>query len=950
MTSFLISRTSKKGTNMHSRHCSIEAQRNHLTARLWISIFPLAAILFLVTALASGQYVKGGELTDGSKTKLTLSNDQIEFSMVIDSGKIFSDRLIGQSGWTKRFGTHPSPIETDGDFGAEIMWTEWQAPNFVNNAENPARLNKNNFRIQGHEFKELEGGKKELILSLKGDDFPMLAQVVYEVEPASFYVRRKLIVADTTRGGHFLQKIFPCDVVVMGSPTIIKEGGFGQPVAFQTAECGGFFGLEYPAADNTVQSSAHGVRISCGQEIGEKIGKTGIESEWVVEGITPNAYVKWWFMKYVDDIRVAPLKPYTLYNSWYDLRSPEYPRVPEGNWMNEKNIFHIIDLIKKNMIEKHDIKLDAFVLDDGWDVYQSDWVLRQKEFPHGLKPISDELRKTNTSLGLWFGPIGGYSFRSKRTGWMKEHGYEMVGDQMCVAGKNYSALLKKRVTDFTADEGVGYFKWDGIQFSCSEPDHGHPVGIYSRRAVMEKIIDMARSVRSKNPDMFLNITSGTWLSPWWVKYANTIWMQGADYGYADVPSISPRDAAITYRDFVLYDDFKNQQMWFPIANLMTHGIIKGNLEWLGGKEEPLDKFTNEVLLYFARGVAMWELYISPDILTDGEWNALGQAMHWAKDRFPILSTTEMVGGDPTKRETYGYVHMKGKRGVIAARNPWIEPNALTVKLDPSFGIDPDASSLVVEKVYPSRWISPKLYSAGSSIDLPLNGYEMAMYEVYPLSEADRPLIAGARFGVDREDGRSNTLTMYETSGETRVLNPEMLKTLLVDGKETRLVDIVFSTPQQPEPLEKKSLTSPDRTEVNLEFTLNDSVSDASLEVLLTPVAGAAAKKLPKVLFTVGGKVDTVNSGPTEGASAWYTFRVPAGTHAARIRAVSKENSGSWHASVWMVCRQKQRGEPVIVISSQNSVQRPMPPMPLPPGEVVRNVKLGEANIESSGGK
>lgn len=940
----------KKGTFMHTPHFQNKVHiRNH-TARPCISIVQLAALVFLTTVLSFGQQVKSQERSDGSKTILTLSNDQIEYSIVIDSGKILSDKLIGQSGWTKQYGTHPSPIETDGDFGMEVMWTEWQAPNFVNNAENPARLNKSNFRIQGHEFKQLDGGKKELILSLKGDDFPMLAQVVYEVEPASFYVRRKLIVADTSRGGHFLQKIFPCDLVVTGVPTIIKDGGFGQPVAFQTGEGGGFFGLEYPAADNTVQTLSHEMRMTCGQEIGEKIGRTGIESEWAVEGITPNAYVKWWFMKYVDDIRVAPLRPYTLYNSWYDLRSPEYPRVQEGNWMNEKNIFHIIDLIRKNMIEKHEIKLDAFVLDDGWDVYESDWVLRQKEFPRGLKPISDELKKTNTSLGMWFGPIGGYSFRSKRAGWMKQHGYEMVGDQMCVAGKNYSALLKKRVTDFTADEGVGYFKWDGIQFSCSEPDHGHPVGIYSRRAVMEKVIDMCRSVRSKNPNMFLNITSGTWLSPWWVKYANTIWMQGADYGYADVPSISPRDAAITYRDFVLYDDFKNRQMWFPIANLMTHGIIKGNLEWLGGKEEPLDKFTNEVLLYFARGVTMWELYISPDILTDGEWNALGQAMHWAKDRFPILSTTEMVGGDPTKRETYGYVHMKGKKGVIAARNPWIEPNSLSVKLDPAFGIDPEASSLVVEKVYPSRWISPRLYSAGSSVNLPLDGYEMAIYEVYPLSEADVPLIAGARFGVDKGDAQSQSLTVYETTGDIRVLNPELMKSLLLDGKETQLAEVVSGTPRQPAPLEKQSFTASSKTEMNLEFTLGESVSSASLEALLTPSAGGTVRKLPLVLLAVDGKVDTVKNGPTEGASAWYALRVPAGRHAAQIRVISRESSGTWHVAVWMVCRQKQQGVPVTVVSSQKSAQRPMPPMPLAPGEVVRNIKIGEADIESSGEK
>ncbi len=152
---------------------------------------------------------------------------------------------------------------------------------------------------------------------------------------------------------------------------------------------------------------------------------------------------------------------------------------------------------------------------------------------------------------------------------MRDHGYETVGDMLCVAGKNYSALLRERIGDFVGKDGVAYFKWDGIQFSCSEPNHGHPVDVYSRRAVLQSVAAMCLTARERNPNVFLNITSGTWMSPWWVQYANTIWMQGADYGFADVPSISMRDGAITYRDFVLYKDWKLKDLWFPIANLMT---------------------------------------------------------------------------------------------------------------------------------------------------------------------------------------------------------------------------------------------------------------------------------------------------------------------------------------------------------------------------------------------
>ena len=906
---------------------------------------------------------------------IKLSNSKVEFSLLIDSGKIVSDELSARPGWAQTYGFHPSSIETDGNFSMEIMWTDWSAPKKINNAENPAVLGKSDFVIKKHEFKDLDHGTKELTVSLTGKDFPLEARITYRLDSNAFYVRRKLTVIDTSRAGHFLQKIYPIAENIVGKWTDIKDGGFGQPVALQRNENGAFFGIEYPAADNSVVKDGKGLHVFCGHEVGERIEADGVASEWAVEGITPDPYVKLWFMKYVDDIRVAPLRPYTLYNSWYDLRSTEYPRVPEGNRMNEKNIFHIIDLMRKNMIEKHDIKLDAFVLDDGWDVYESDWVLRQKEFPHGLSPIVDELKKTNTNLGLWMGPTGGYSFRMKRINWMKGHGYEVVGNtpntaMMCLAGNNYSALFKKRVTDFVANDGVGYFKWDGIQFSCSEPDHGHPVGIYSRRAVMESLIDKVHAVREKNPNIFLNITSGTWLSPWWVKYANTIWMQGSDYGYADVPSVSPRDAAITYRDFVLYDDFKNEDLWFPIANLMTHGIIKGNLEWLGGKEEPLDKFMNEVLLYFARGVAMWELYISPDILTDSEWDALGQAMKWARDRFPILSTSEMVGGDPTKRQPYGYVHFNGTKGIIAARNPWIESNSLSVNLDPAYGLNPSSDSLVLEKIYPTRWISPQLYHAGTTVDLAVDGYETAIFEIYPLSDATTPLIAGVPFEVRNAKENSEVISIYGTNQKPRLLNPETVGKVTSDGVEIH--DLTIRERYQTPPIDEKTLTfSSTANEITLDVTIDTSVVKASLSVLLTPSKDSASNVLPHVNVSIDGKEDTAKYERGEAVSTWYTASIPSGKQAVKIRVVSRENDKKWsgHATVWAICQQRQKSIDLMLETSkpkgpkyiekhQEWIDRvlesltpisesPMPPRPFPVGVILKNVNIGETDIGPS---
>ena len=683
--------------------------------------------------------------------------------------------------------------------------------------------------------------------------------------------------------------------------------------------------------------------------MGQQVGRSWIGSEWVVEGLSPNLHVKLWFWKYLDRIRVAPLKPYLLYNTWYDVRAPEIVKSP-AHVMNEGNLLHIIESFQKEMVEKQGIELDAFVLDDGWDIYKSDWVLNTEQFPRGLLPVKEALKGIGARLGMWLGPIGGYSNRKWRLEWMSAHGYEVVNNQLCLAGEQYRKLLKKRVTNFVRNAGVGYYKWDGIQFSCSEPDHGHPVGVYSRRAVMESVIDLCRSVRAENPNIFLNITSGTWLSPWWVKYANTIWMQGHDYGYSDVPSISRRDRAITYRDFVLYEDLRKNDFWFPISNLMTHGIIKGHLQKLGGEAEPLDKFTDNALLYFARGVSMWELYISPDLLTDGEWDALAKSIRWARERFETLRSTEMIGGDPGERQAYGYAHFAGKRGIVAARNPFIEPQILKVKLSTSQGLDPKASSLVVERVYPTRRISPKLYAAGSNLEMSLQGYETVIYEIYPVEEASEPLLAGVTYEVVQESEGDYVVKFYDAGKDVHLLNPEKVSSIRYCGDTVDPHEL--SIPVRPliEPVSHGSVqlsSEKKQSEIDIIFELHKPAEEATLAVLFEPARKSQDKSEPKVIAFLDGKKVEPKVEQQKGHWAWYMLNVGPGKHTSRIIIEPVQEKQEWAGkiSVWLICSQKPEGlEVSFNLATRLAQRRTMPPRPWPAEVIRRNIKLGEIDV------
>lgn len=755
----------------------------------------------------------------GDSRLIKIYNRQFAAELMIKDKKVVYELLYPISDET---GKEFSGIFYQPGFMLDLTWTDWRAPGKANNGDISLQLYARDFAIDEYHIDFMKDSSLYIDLIYCHDNLHL--KMKYTLANSDFFMRKSITLTDTLYRKHFWEKveirsnnlkikqINGSDELglqmyqVLSSHddidlNIIKDGGFGQPVAVSFSNNGAFFGYEYPASTNKLNVGIDGSDVILSAHIGKKITNQPLSTENAVFAVTPEKYVKKWFFNYVDKIRVNPLKPYTLYNSWYDLRSPEYPRVPEQNHMNVANINRIIELFKKNMIDKYQIQLDAFVLDDGWDVYESDWKLREPQFPDGLKTVADDLDKINSGLGIWYGPTGGYSFRMKRIDWMGNHGFERVGKEvgyneamLCFGGESYSKLFRDRVVDMVKYDDVQYFKWDGFQFSCSEPDHGHPQGIHSRRAILEELFTTIDTVRSLNNNIFLNITSGTWLSPWWVMYANTIWMDAADYGYANVPSINKRDAAITYRDIVLYDDFKNKELWFPIANLMTHGIIKGKLQMLGGTEEPINKFTDNALLYFARGVAMYELYISPDMLSDQEWEALSKSISWAKDRFSVLMNTYMIGGNPAKGESYGYAHFKDDKGIVAVRNPVIDKQPVIISLNPELGLCTDAEKLVVERVYPDRYIYPDLYQAGDSIETDLEGFETAIYEIYPIQEATKPLVAGAVFDISENSKGGNWLIdIYDTQSQLKILNKEIIKKISYhENKIENLNDIPIS--------------------------------------------------------------------------------------------------------------------------------------------------------------
>jgi len=412
-------------------------------------------------------------------------------------------------------------------------------------------------------------------------------------------------------------------------------------------------------------------------------------------------------------------------------------------------------------------------------------------------------------------------------------------------------------------------------------------------------------------------------------------MDGADYAFANVPSLSSRDNAITYRDFVLYDDLKVKDLWFPVSNLMTHGIIKGKLDHVGEDNEPLDKLTDDAMLYVARGISMYELYISPDILKDSEWKAIASALKWGRDRYPSLATTEMIGGNPTLGEPYGYAHLKGNGGIFAMRNPGVEHANTMLDISPEYGIDIDAASLVVEQVYPYHYIFPDLYSAGAKIPITLEGFETAVYEVYPISDAKDALIAGAILGDRTFTGTQVTITMLGAKGKVKLLNPDVLS---VDSK---MPD--FSTIQ---PLKEESISIINTTKeqgkksttMKIDVEVPANLANPELGLLFRMPDGST-EDFPEITFTQDGKQLNAETQKQKGSWMWKVISVKPGKNA--ITATIPEVLAHFKGSVefWSFGFSKEIPSTITLKLKESPVERPTPPNPWPIGTIKVTKKL-----------
>ncbi len=703
---------------------------------------------------------------------VSLSNDFLSRTIEIQNGVLHTTQLLNKlSGASYR-------VWGD-EFRLNLIY---ERVGYEFGSENPVVLTARSFRVAGHSVVDLPDGGKQLVFRLtpQADQRPQLnirLDVTYTLNPGDFFTRQELRLSTTAKGTYFISSIG-----VLRDHFSVRKfslGGFGQPLFGDDL----FMGLEYPTSINTVQDGD----VSLRRYVGVDIPPEGYASEAAVVGVAANsAKLHWAFMDYVRRMRIAPVRPYLLYNTWFDLRRPD---------MTEQNLAERVRELNRDLLEKYPLHLNSFVLDDGWDDLDHLWHADPSEFPNGFGSLVQALKGIHSGLGLWFSPIGGYIFRSRRIASGRKMGMEITsnGQFLCLAGRNYSRYFRDRMLHYEKLDDINYFKIDGTPMGCNVPGQGYPLGIYSREANVGALIGVMKALRAQNPRVFLNITTSIWMSPWWLRWADTVWMGGEDSGYlSTVPAISLAQSAISYRDSVLYNDYVRHQVQFPMSSIMTHGIIRGQHNWLGGKNESLGDWDDDLVHYFSVGNMMIELYLTPSVLSPAEWQALGRALEWQRaNATTLLGDSTMVLGDPAGRNPYGFVHSSRSEAIVTLRNPFVQPRFVSLKLDRQSGFEPWTGSERAEIIYPYRLNLAETFRYGDTLHIQLGAYQQKVICFRPVNGRDAG-IEGVRYELKSSSQQQTELILYAPSGSTEVVRfarPEEFKSVLLDGRAATLTRV-----------------------------------------------------------------------------------------------------------------------------------------------------------------
>ena len=837
----------------------------------------------LLVSLLTGAMCSAAPYVRKADETLLVGNARLELRYALRAGRPFLTAIADQTGGT---------VEVE-DAGFSLELAEAPAP----------ALGLTDFTVRAV---TVEDARVEALLAHGGTGLEV--RIRWQVGAGHGYVRRRLSVRCTREPAPTLTV---ARLERLKTTAVCELGGRGQPVFV-----GGraFLGLEYPAARN--HADADGIDLH--HFPGKRLNRQWLELKPEVLGVRANRTLSAAFAEYLEDVRIPP-RTFVHYNSWYDFRRDN---------MNTKDFIATFDGLREQLTLRCGVPMHSFVIDDQYQNKQSIWETDPKVLPDGFGPLAAYLQAHGSALGLWM-PLtpNGHNLDLE---WGRSKGYELTatGGNYCVSAPRFNAALRDRVRRHIQTLGVNYYKHDFNNFSCRAAGHGHlPTPEHGFEANVDAYIGVMTYARSLKPDMFLNVTGGMWLSPWWLMHADTVWRGGGDTGREGVvPYVQRRDDTMTYVDGVLWDRFIRERTQFPPSALMTHGIIYARRCMLGGKDEPLHRWADHVMMYNAPGLMMKELYLTPDLVRDEQWAVLGPALAWAEAEADTLVNCRMTHGNPHQAEVYGYVHVKHGRLLWFLRNPSMVERSVVLPLAEELG-----GAAAWSVLYPYR----EDHGPATRVERVLPPYQTLVVGTWT-STAKRALsvLGKCRYAIRKVEGATVTLDVFGEPGAAEAVvhaDPDVAavtvaaRTIAAKGGA---VQLPLRFPASDRTAVRELSADASGRENRIRIDVPATVSEACLGVLCENVMNV----VPMGAFRLDGAPAQPRVVPGVG---WRFFLVdvPTGDHEiawtvpATARPLKPFAPTSYRMSAWLFGRRALPAQTVVATLREPFPDRRRPPTP-----------------------
>jgi concanavalin A-like lectin/glucanase superfamily protein/Ig-like domain-containing protein len=509
------------------------------------------------------------------------------------------------------------------------------------------------------------------------------------------YVRQFLTIHGTNNN-EVIDTIELLDYVTAATSSQIGTVS-GSPVVAGQA----FFGGETPFAANTLTNNH--VLISVPTAL--PLGPNSIYNFSAVAGVFPFGQLRRSFIYYLERERAAPYKQLLQFNSWLDVLYD----------VSETEMLGAISACELELHQQRGVAMDSYAMDDGWyDPSLGFWAIDTNKFPHQFNLLQSNVTAVSAHLGLWISPLGGYAPRQQELV-QDAINQGIITSNLDLSIPTYYTWWTNECATFILSNAINYFKWDNA---------GNGVTPHFMALLMS-----ADALRGYSSNLFINVTVGTWPSPFWLNHVDSIWRGGADSSSNGVGNA--REQWITYRDGQVWQNVVQPAPLFPLTSLMLGGLIQAFNDSV--ISPPGTDLSHDARSFFGSGVNLQELDLTPSMLTSDSWTHIAESAAWARTNANVLVDSHWIGGNPNNLEVYGWAAWTPQKGTVVLRNPSSVTNSISFDIGVAFELPANASTnYSLSPSYTDQRPTITQALAGQPVFITLLPFEVLVFDALPM--------------------------------------------------------------------------------------------------------------------------------------------------------------------------------------------------------------------------